>query len=304
MVDVAVKVYRQRFTTLLPAVAVVVVPVSILTTIVDLSIPDSVFSSDFAGTGETYTGPDGGEVAAGFAAFLVSTMLTWLAIQVATAACFEIVGGVYVQRTPTWRESLASAASRLRSLIWLQIVFGLSLLLAFVACVGPAVHFYVAFAVATPVLLFEGVKGKAALGRSRRLIKGRWWPTFGVLILVFILTGIVQGALSALLVAVVLGGGGELVSTLTGGVGTAVATVLTTPFAAAVTTVIYFDALVRKEGFDLLQLARGIGVDPPEGWAPDPASSLVAPELAWEEGDEPPFWPPPPGWKPRSRPDA
>lgn len=302
-IDVGITIYRQRYAALLPAVCVVVLPVALLTTLVDLSIPDSVLTTDYADTAD-YVEPDGGEVAATFAGLLVSALLTWLAVQVATAACFEIVGGAYLGRSPTWRDSLRFAAARLRSLVWLQTIFLVAVGLGTLACLVPGVHLYVAFAVATPVLLFEGLKGRKALRRSRALVKGRWWPTCGILILLLIMSGIVQAVLTGVVVAVVLGGGGEFTETVVAGLASAVATVLTTPLGAAVTTVLYFDTLVRKEGFDLLQLARGIGVDPPAGWQPEPVAPLMKEPPAWTGDDQPPFWPPPPGWKPRSERDS
>ena len=43
-----------------------------------------------------------------------------------------------------------------------------------------------------PVLLVEGLRGRKALGRSFQLVKGRWWRTFGVIVVGFLLAGIVS----------------------------------------------------------------------------------------------------------------
>jgi hypothetical protein len=154
--------------------------------------------------------------------------------------------------------------------------------------------------VAVPVLLTEGLRGRAALGRSRRLIKGRWWGTLALIVLGAILTGVVNSALSALVVG--LAASGESANTVLGfTVGTIAATAakaLTTPFTAAYVTVLYFDLRVRHEAFDLQLLALQVGVDPPEGGA----GLLEPPPPAPTE--QPPFWPPPPGWKPRGGPDT
>jgi hypothetical protein len=101
---------------------------------------------------------------------------------------------------------------------------------------------------------------------------------------------------------------------------------LSTPAAAAFATVLYIDLRVRNEGFDLLLLARGLGVErepgreppsylpepapttgpqppfwpPPPSWTPGPAPpEAVGPEPP--ATDQPPFWPPPPGWKPEKQ---
>jgi hypothetical protein len=75
----------------------------------------------------------------------------------------------------------------------------------------------------------------------------------------------------------------------------AVAEILTRPFYAAVTTVVYYDLRVRHEGFDVVLLAEQLGIRAPE--FPAPAGPLTGPESVGQPGG-PPFWPPPPGWKP------
>jgi hypothetical protein len=97
---------------------------------------------------------------------------------------------------------------------------------------------------------------------------------------------------------------------------------IATPAAAAFITVLYIDLRVRKEGFDLLLLARRLGVEREPGqelpsFLPEPAPAGSPPPFwppppGWEPGsalpepqpppsDQPPFWPPPPGWKPDDR---
>ena len=82
-------------------------------------------------------------------------------------------------------------------------------------------------------------------------------------------------------------------------VGGTVSSALTTPYSAAVITLVYFDLRVRKEGLDLQLLASDAGVERDLD-APLPAP-LVADEYTPEERAEAPYWPPPPGWTPPSR---
>lgn len=310
ILDVALKIYRERFGTLVRAVAVLVIPVAVLVGLVQISMPDPFTATGapadpfapfdpgadpFDPGADPFTGVDGGEVAAGAAGFLLTALLSWLATTLATAACFAIVSGAYLDRETTWQGSLRFAAARLRPLIWLYTVYGLLLFLGFLALIVPGVYLFVAWAVAVPVLLLEDVRGRKALRRSRELLRGRWWPTAAVLILVTILAGIVQAGVSGALVGVFAAGGGEVVTVVASGVANAVSSMLTTPFVAAATTVLYFDALVRKEAFDLVQLAEGLGVEPPADFDRSPPPG---PPQAPPGGEAPPFWPPPPGWRP------
>jgi hypothetical protein len=86
------------------------------------------------------------------------------------------------------------------------------------------------------------------------------------------------------------------VSILTSTVGDTVAAAVTTPFSASFVTVLYFDLRVRKEGFDLQLFAERLGLAPrPEGeYRPPPAPT----EAPASSGEQPPYWPPPPGWQP------
>src|SRR5919206_479107 len=95
---------------------------------------------------------------------------------------------------PTWvssrRGALRFAFARLHSILWITFLGGIATVVGLVFCIIPGVYIWIAFAVAVPVLLTEGVKGTSALGRSRTLVSGRWWGTFGVVLLGTILAGL------------------------------------------------------------------------------------------------------------------
>ena len=187
-----------------------------------------------------------------------------------------------------------------RSILWLTIIKDFLLFCGFIACIIPGVYFYAAYAVTTPILMLEGVKGRKALSRSRALVKGRWKPVAGVLLVANLLTSIVGAALTGI-VAGALFAGNEIASDVARAIAGIAASALTVPVLAAVITVVYIDLRVRKEGFDLELLAESVGVDPTGLSVPSFVNEAV-PSSA-DDDDQPPFWPPPPGWKPRSQRD-
>ena len=294
ILDVAIKIYRSRFGDLVKAVSVVLGPVFVLAAAIRLSLPteDTFLESTQPGATPEFEAEE-------FWAFLAGTVLiailAFIAGQVATGACFKAVGGAYFDERPDWRESLRFARSRLGSLLWLSFLLPLLLVPATLACIAPGVYLYVAWAVATPVLLLEDVRGRRALKRSRGLVTGRWWPTLGLLVLTAILTGLVQAVFVGLAAGVVSVSDNEVARAVADAVGQTASSALVTPLSAAVTTVLYFDLRVRKEGFDLELLAHRLGVEP--GTAAAGEISERAPP-AVRSDDEPPFWPPPPGWRP------
>ena len=289
ILDVAIKIYLRNAWTLFRVVLVVVAPVEIVSALVQASAATS--NNDTA----TVSSHD---VALGLSALGATTILAIVANTVATGASFKAIADAYLGEQPTWRSSLRFALARLHSILWLTLLGGIATVVGFVLCIIPGVYLWIAFAVAVPVLLTEGVKGTSALGRSRALVGGRWWGTFGVVLLGTILAGIVSGAIGALGgFAVGSTDAGSVAGFLVRSVSGTLGSMISTPFTAAFVCVLYFDLRVRKEAFDLQLLAERIGLTaPPEGGyrpAPGPAP-LPRPT----GGAAPPFWPPPPGWTP------
>jgi hypothetical protein len=289
ILDVAIKIYLRNAWTLFRVVLVVVAPVEIVSALIQAS---AATSNDDTTTASSH------DVALALSALGATTILGIVANTVATGASFKAVADAYLGEQPTWRSSLRFAFARLHSILWITLLGGIATVVGFVLCVVPGVYLWIAFAVAVPVLLTEGVKGTSALGRSRALVGGRWWGTFGVVLLGTILAGIVSGAIGALGgFAVGSTDAGTVAGFLVRSVSGTLGSMVSTPFTAAFVCVLYFDLRVRKEAFDLQLLAERIGLTaPPEGGyrpAPGPAP---APRPAGDAA--PPYWPPPPGWRP------
>lgn len=301
MLDVAIKLYRRRFGTLVRAVAVIVGPIYALLVIVQLSLIPTQDDIEAIEAVDPVTGMpefDWGIVWAFIAGALVFGLAYFLASQLATAASFRVVSAGYLGEDVEWRESLRFAVGRLRSLVWLSFLLAVFIGFGFLLCIVPGVYLFGAYAVAVPVLLLEDLRGRAAMKRSRALVTGRWWPVVAVIFLGMLLAQIVSSVLTGIFTIPLGSADNEVASILGNAVGSTLSAVVVTPFTAAVTTVVYFDLRVRKEGFDLELLAREVGVAPSDGamFFPPPPPPPPPPS-----GAQPPFWPPPPGWRP---PDA
>jgi hypothetical protein len=291
--DVAIKLCLANLATLAKVVLVIVAPIAAVSEVVTVSsTPD--FDSFDPAAGEF----DADEFWTFLAGIGTVTLLSALGAILATGACFKAITDAYLGRPVAWRESIAFAARRFGSILWVSILVGLLTVLGMIACLVPGVWLWFSFAVAVPVLLTEDLRGRKALGRSKRLVAGRWWSVTAAIFVSLLLAGILQGALTAVASAVSLTSAGTLASSLVNFLATTVASALTTPFTAAVAIVVYIDLRVRKEAFDLELLAEQIGVDPPEGgW---PASSAAPIAAGAPAGEQPPYSPPPPGWTPGS----
>ena len=298
ILDVAIKITFRHWWTLARAVLVVVVPLQLLSAIVGLSASEGVVTTG----GETGT-IDTDELWTFLAATLVAVLLALLAQTIATGACFKAVADAYLGRMPSWRRSLAETLRHLHSILWISFLTFLLGGLALIAFVIPGIWLFIAWTVAVPALLTEGVKGRKALGRSFRLVRGFWWRTLAIVLVGSVLAGIIQAGVTGVLLGLTLSVDSELVDALANFLAAVVASAITTPFVAAVTIVLYVDLRVRKEGFDLALLVARLGGDGEAGDPsavplPPPILPPAAPRAAATGGSQPPYWPPPPGWKP------
>jgi hypothetical protein len=293
-----------------------VAPVQILSALVAASVsPGTAFNGlDAAGNPSVDTHALG----AWLAGMITAQALSALAFLVASAAVLRAVSVAYLGGEPDWRDSLRAATARLRSLIWLGLLMGGGLVLAAIALFLPSIWLGVSWSVAFPVLIAEGTLGTGALRRTFHLVRGRWWATFGALVLAFMFQAFV-GLVLAIPLGLVMSSreSGSTLALVVSAVVGILSSVITTPFMASVLVLVYFDLRVRKEGFDLELLAQGVGVPgtlpapggwiPPAGWAGDgggwpvPGGVGPSPSGGWPAPSAPPPGPPTP---PDERPQA
>jgi hypothetical protein len=299
ILDAGIKLFLRHWRTLVLSVVGLILPVQILSALVTASIAPEQFDLT-----STETGVDEGEEAEFLVGQGVIALLSVISILLATAVCFKAVADAYLGVEPDWRRSLRFAVRRLGGLLGVAILGGLLVALATIALIVPGIWLFVMYSVAVPALLLERIGPVAALRRSFRLVRRRWWSTAGALLVGYLLIGIIGALVSGVIMVIpnVVAEDNTLAAALGAVVGGTVGSVLTTPYSAAVVTLLYFDLRVRKEGLDLQLIAEGADVrrDPD---APLPAP-LVADEYTPEERAQAPYWPPPPGWRPTPAPAA
>lgn len=128
------------------------------------------------------------------------------------------------------------------------------------------VWIWVGWVAVMPVMFVENTGLIAAMGRSWRLVEGRWWRTFLILFLIAILVVVVSSALQAflylgqILLSLILS---SYLSLAISEAATMIISSLVNPIFQIAIVLIYFDLRVRKEGLDLFQLAQRVGAAPP-----------------------------------------
>jgi len=132
--------------------------------------------------------------------------------------------------------------------------------MAWVFCLIPLwIWFWVLWIAVLPAMFVENLGLGAAMGRSWRLVEGRWWRTFLIVFLIAVLWYVVRIALGAVLFIanqlLVIFASSYVTLAIVGGVGEVIYS-LATPIIQIAIVLIYFDLRVRREGLDLFQQAQ------------------------------------------------
>lgn len=143
-------------------------------------------------------------------------------------------------------------------IVWV-IVFTIGLFLLVlpglaVFCAG--VYLGVRWTLAVAAMMAEDIGPIRGLGRSWNLVRGQWWRTFGIILIVGIMQAVIGYALGFLfgLIAGAVTSGDVQLAVIA--VGSTILGALVSPITAIAIVLLYFDFRVRKEGLDLDQLAQ------------------------------------------------
>jgi len=207
----------------------------------------------------------------------------FIVLPLAEAATTRAVSDRYLDRETSVGVSYAAALRRLGALVLQSLVLlggtllGIAVLVALIVGLSiaagaagaglgillllPAVAFaifvYVRTSLAPPAIVLEGLSGIRGLARSWNLVRGLGWRMLGIRLLLALITVIIEGVVGVL---ITLPGFGLDANSrfLLQQIGSAVAAVFVSPITYIGVTLLYYDARIRKEGFDIEMLARSL----------------------------------------------
>jgi hypothetical protein len=168
-----------------------------------------------------------------------------------TSAAIDLVQG----RPTGIRRALAAVGRRYWALLALLLLF--AVMTPMFICLPLGIWLGVRWVAAIAVVLAEGTGPIRALDRSWTLTRGNFWRLFGILLVMYLLQSVVSGALGvfALPVAVLVP---FVPAVLRGAIlltVEALAGAVVQPVIYLTVVLLYFDLRVRREDFDLDQLA-------------------------------------------------
>ncbi len=194
LLDASVRVCVTHRWTLLKIVLFVVVPVQVVSVVVTASTtPEGMSGNPFDFSAEPTTTFEGSEVGTFVAGQVFVNLLAVLMFLLGSGACFRALTEAWLGNEPDWRESLRFALRRSLSLLGVGILYSLCVFVGLILCVAPGVYLGVAFALCFPIVLVERIGGIGALRRSQQLVRDRWWVTFAVLLVGYLLATIISG---------------------------------------------------------------------------------------------------------------
>jgi hypothetical protein len=234
ILSTAFQLYRRHWQTLLGIAAVVVIPLTLL---------QYVFGHWLRTQGEaTRNQVVSTSFWAAASASLLAALVGLLLYQVLTGAITRAIAAEVAGEDPSVEQSYRFGFVRLWSILLVSVLVGLATVAGLILLIIPGIYIGVRLAVSIQALVVEGRRGTEAMGRSWALVAGHWWHAFFTLLVAALITGLVNGVITAPFSA-----GAWFVQ----GVAAAVATIVTLPYGSLVGVLLYLDLRARKERLDL-----------------------------------------------------
>jgi hypothetical protein len=258
LLDETFRIYRRHFLLFAGISVILAIPSGALAAFV------VALFSNFLQSANTTAAPDFNSLvtllvvyAAGYLVNLLLSPFTYGAV--IYAACESAQG-----RSVTIWGALRGVLRRYFAILGYLFLVGL---MGLMFCLFPLwIWIWVGWVAVLPVMFVENASLGQAMGRSWRLVEGRWWRTFLILLLVGLLWLVVEIALAGFLslanglLAIVVSQ--YVALAISQGVSVIVSALAIPVFQIAI-VLIYFDLRVRREALDLFQLAQRLAAAQP-----------------------------------------
>lgn len=252
ILSAAFDVYRANASKLLLLVAIVVVPLTLVSVLVTNAIVDAS-DVDVRG-GELVVDELGTSFIAALFAGAIGGLILVLISAVLQAATVRAAAQATIGDPVNVEASYRYGFRRLGSVILISILVALIVAAGFILLIVPGIIFLVFLSASIPALIVENRRGTDALGRSWGLVQGNFWHALGVIFVAAVIVGVISGIIGA------IGGSNWAVRWIF----TAIAQIVTAPYAALVSVMLYLDLRARRESLSASTLRQELtsGTEP------------------------------------------
>lgn len=174
---------------------------------------------------------------------IITALVTYLVITpLITAVCIYALLRLSEGEKPAARQSFVSGFEAFTPLFFAVGIAAVGIALGLLALIVPGIYVFVRWFFVPQAVVLEGDRGVAALTRSTAVTQGFWWRTLGLVVL---------AQLAALLPALVLAAPFASIAESTDRavwalVGSIVTEIVTAPFIAIFSTLLWFDLGARR----------------------------------------------------------
>lgn len=257
VLDGAFKLFRANARTILLIVFAIILPVQVLSSFLlrdqfSTGILNVLRDPTLAEAAAEDNG-SGGQLA--ISAF--TTLLGLLVTPFVTGAVSRVVGASYLGREITPGQALRAALRRFPALLGAFVLVHLVEAVGLVLCILPAIAASAMYTLVAPAIVVEEIGPVKAMRRSWRLVRPRFWGVLGISLLAGVIANVLGQVLGTAPIIVALFFGGAFAWLLVA-VGGLLSSMVSTPFVAIAATLLYFDARIRHEGFDLQMMAADL----------------------------------------------
>jgi hypothetical protein len=245
ILSAAFNIYKANASQMILVVALVVGPLSLIGALFTGVVfePDRIRVTDAGVVSFDYAGRSFGAI---LLVAAIGALIAVLISAVMQAAILRAAAQATIGDPVDVEASYRYGFSRLWSVILVSLLVGLIVAVGFVLLIIPGIIFLVLLSVSIPALIVEGRRGTEAMSRSWNLVKGHFWHALGVIVV----AGLIVGAISGLIGGI--GGDNWVVRWIF----TAIAQIVTVPFAALVSVLLYLELRARGETLSAETLRR------------------------------------------------
>lgn len=233
ILDVSLTLYKKQFKSYLSLVLIL--------------LPFQMTLNYLVITKTSQKNPDIGSIVA----IGVSVLLTFLISIAVYGGLIKTASGQILDQTIGAREAFRYGFRKEGYVVLSGLLFAVAILIGALFLIVPGIYFSIIFVFFMQTVIIENQGPWHALKRSRDLVSGYWWRTFGVLFLIGLVTGVFNCIASLANPLIVLVLGKTMTAVIISNMIVQPLQNLVTPLTAIGYTVLYYDLKVRKENFDL-----------------------------------------------------
>lgn len=225
----ALSVYSSHFLVFIAIGAIVVIPVQLIVSGVGLEQLSGPYDSS----------PSTGEVG-------ISTAVSFLVIgPLITAMCIHSLRSIAAGEGAAAGRSIRDGFEVFTPVFLAMALAALGVGVGLVALVIPGLYLAIRWFFVPQAVVVEGQRGMAPLVRSAQLTQGRWWRTFAIVALGWVLAQIPSVVLGLPLATLAHHTGREVYALA----GESLTQIVASPFVALLSTLLYYDLRARQTAY-------------------------------------------------------